>query len=343
MTQAVQELERELDQSAAGSRADNPEAARALQDAAEQIRESKLKEKLQYSRGTIEQWDPQSAVTLELNIEADLQALRDRLEQAASISSQNETNPLEEALDAARELVRGMESMDRRLQETQQSQQGQEGQQGQGGEGQQGQGGEGQQGQGGEGQQGQGGEGQQGQGGEGQQGQGGEGQQGQGGEGQGQEGGQQQGGQGGGRAMNPAGGQNRGGGAVRSNPRPLTDEEIRQFRNEAGQRSDQARDLQNQLSQAGYSAEDLQAVVAAMNRLEREGTYSDPAQLRMLQQEILDMLKRLEFGLRRDVEGDADRGATLSGSDEVPDGYRKLVEEYYRALARGRSGGGGNN
>jgi hypothetical protein len=224
-----------------------------------------------------------------LNIEADLQALRDRLEQAASISSQNETNPLEEALDAARELVRGMESMDRRLQETQQSQQGQ------------------------------------------------------GGEGQGQEGGQQQGGQGGGRAMNPAGGQNRGGGAVRSNPRPLTDEEIRQFRNEAGQRSDQARDLQNQLSQAGYSAEDLQAVVAAMNRLEREGTYSDPAQLRMLQQEILDMLKRLEFGLRRDVEGDADRGATLSGSDEVPDGYRKLVEEYYRALARGRSGGGGNN
>ena len=303
MTQAVQDLERELDQSAAGSRADNPEAARALQDAAEQIRESKLKEKLQYSRGTIEQWDPQSAVTLELNIEADLQALRDRLEQAASISSQNETNPLEEALDAARELVRGMESMDRRLQETQQSQQGQEGQQGQGGEGQQGQGGEG----------------------------------------QGQEGGQQQGGQGGGRAMNPAGGQNRGGGAVRSNPRPLTDEEIRQFRNEAGQRSDQARDLQNQLSQAGYSAEDLQAVVAAMNRLEREGTYSDPAQLRMLQQEILDMLKRLEFGLRRDVEGDADRGATLSGSDEVPDGYRKLVEEYYRALARGRSGGGGNN
>jgi hypothetical protein len=335
MTQAVQDLERELDQSAAGSRADNPEAARALQDAAEQIRESKLKEKLQYSRGTIEQWDPQSAVTLELNIEADLQALRDRLEQAASISSQNENNPLEEALDAARELVRGMESMDRRLQETQQSQQGQEGQQGQGSEGQQGQGGEGQQGQGGEGQQGQGGEGQQGQGGEGQQGQGGEG--------QGQEGGQQQGGQGGGRAMNPAGGQNRGGGAVRSNPRPLTDEEIRQFRNEAGQRSDQARDLQNQLSQAGYSAEDLQAVVAAMNRLEREGTYSDPAQLRMLQQEILDMLKRLEFGLRRDVEGDADRGATLSGSDEVPDGYRKLVEEYYRALARGRSGGGGNN
>jgi chemotaxis protein histidine kinase CheA len=333
MTEAVQALERELDQSASGSRADNPEAARELQGAADQIRESKLKEKLQYSRGTIEQWDPQSAVTLELNIEADLQALRDQLERAANTSIQNEANPLEEALDAARELVRGMESMDRRLAETQQGQEGQQGE-GQQGEGQQGEGqqGEGQQGEGqqGEGQQG---EGQQG---EGQQGQGGQG-------GEGEQGGQQQGGRGGGRdAMNPNAAQNFGGGATRGNPRPLTDEEIRQFRNEAGQRSDQARELQNQLSEAGYGAGELQAVLEAMNRLEREGTYSDPAQLRMLQQEILNMLKRLEFGLRRDVEGEADRGATLSGSDEVPDGYRKLVEEYYRALARGRSGGSGN-
>ena len=33
---------------------------------ADLIRESKLKEKLQYTRGTIEQWDPESAVTMEL-------------------------------------------------------------------------------------------------------------------------------------------------------------------------------------------------------------------------------------------------------------------------------------
>jgi hypothetical protein len=26
----------------------------------------------------------------------------------------------------------------------------------------------------------------------------------------------------------------------------------------------------------------------------------------------------------------------LSGTDEVPEGYRKLVEEYYRALSRQR-------
>jgi hypothetical protein len=57
---------------------------------------------------------------------------------------------------------------------------------------------------------------------------------------------------------------------------------------------------------------------------------------------MLDRLKMLEFGLRREVEGEAERRATLTGADEVPDGYRRLVEEYYRALARGGSGPGGN-
>ena len=329
MTETVQELERNLDQAAANSRADNPEAGRELQQAATQIRESKLKEKLQYSRGTIEQWDPQSAVTLELEIEGDLQALRDQLERAAGVSSERRTNPLEEALEEARALVRGIEAMDRRLEDGQRQggQQGQEGQQGQ----QQGQ--EGQQGEGREGQ-----EGQQGQG----QGQGGQqGQQGQ----QGQGGNQNQAGGGGG----PDGGaSNRFGGsyadgALRRDPRPFTAEEIRQFRSEFGQRNDQVRSLQNRLREAGQgSAQDLQAVLEAMARLEREGIYANHPQVAALNEEILNSHMRLEFGLRREVEGEPEQGATLTGSDEVPDGYRALVEEYYRALARGRPGGGGN-
>ncbi len=324
MTETVKDLERELDQAASNSRADNPGAARALQDAATQIRESKLKEKLRYSRGTIEQWEPQSAVILELDIESDLQALRDQLGRAAGASSERQVNPLEEALEEARELVRGMEAMDRRLDQGQRQadQQGQEGQQ-QGQESQQGQ----------EGQQ----EGQ-----EGQQGQGQGGQQGQGR----QRGGQnnQAGGGGGpdGLASDRLGGSYYGG-AVRGDPRPFTDEEIRQLRGEFGQRIDQVRALQERLREAGQgSARDLQAVLEAMARLEREGIYANPAQVAGLNEDILNSLKRLEFGLRREVEGEPEQGATLTGSDEVPDGYRELVEEYYRALARGRPGGGGN-
>jgi hypothetical protein len=50
---------------------------------------------------------------------------------------------------------------------------------------------------------------------------------------------------------------------------------------------------------------------------------------------MLDQLKRMEFSLRREVEGETGRNPTLTGSDDVPDGFRTLVEEYYRALARG--------
>ena len=105
MHEAVQNLERELDRAASSGRADNPEAARNLQEASNLIRESKLKEALQYSRGTIEQWDPQSAVTMELNIEGYLQDLQDQLEQAREVASDVEPDPQEEALDQAPDLV----------------------------------------------------------------------------------------------------------------------------------------------------------------------------------------------------------------------------------------------
>ncbi len=77
----------------------------------------------------------------------------------------------------------------------------------------------------------------------------------------------------------------------------------------------------------------------AMRRMQDEGAYSDPANLEALQDEVVQALKRLEFSLRREVEATSGRRATLSGSDDVPDGYRKMVEEYYRALAKGSGGG----
>ncbi|MGD2047094.1 MAG: hypothetical protein PVH96_12850, partial [Gemmatimonadota bacterium] len=133
MEQEVGQLERDLDDAASSARADNPDAARDMQAAANMIRETELRQKIRYSRNTIEQWDPESATTLELNIEADLQSLRDRLEEANATASDTQPDPLEEALDETRNLVRGMEAMNRRLNEP--GQQGQQGQQ----QGQQGQ------------------------------------------------------------------------------------------------------------------------------------------------------------------------------------------------------------
>jgi hypothetical protein len=41
-----------------------------------------------------------------------------------------------------------------------------------------------------------------------------------------------------------------------------------------------------------------------------------------------------EFALRRELSGSDPEKLRLSGSEEVPEGWRSLVEEYYRTLAR---------
>jgi len=321
MTDAVQELERELDRASQVARGEQPQAARAFGEAAEQIRESKLKEKLQFSRGTIEQWEPEQANTLEMNIEADLQALRDRLEAAADAAGERQTDPLREALDQTRDLVRGMEAMDRRLRE--QSDPAARGQDpsAQGGQPQ-----EGEQGRAGQ-TEGQSGENRGGQ--PGQQGQ------------QGQQGGRPDGSPGGVTSPRDAGSPFAGG-ATRGNPRRLSEEEIRQLRREFREREGAVRDLRDRLTAAGQEVGDLTAVLDAMRRLQQSPIYDDPSQVALLQEDILQSLKRLEFGLRREVEGPTERRAALAGSDDVPDEYRKLVEEYYRRLAgsAGRNPGG---
>jgi len=45
-------------------------------------------------------------------------------------------------------------------------------------------------------------------------------------------------------------------------------------------------------------------------------------------------MKRFEFGLRRRAEG-GNAQPVLSGSDEVPEQFRKLVEQYYKSLSKG--------
>jgi hypothetical protein len=45
-------------------------------------------------------------------------------------------------------------------------------------------------------------------------------------------------------------------------------------------------------------------------------------------------MKRFEFALRRRSESAAGQ-PVLSSSDEVPERFRKLVDEYYKSLSKG--------
>jgi hypothetical protein len=79
-----------------------------------------------------------------------------------------------------------------------------------------------------------------------------------------------------------------------------------------------------------------------MRQLRDTENYDDLPQIAGLREVLRENLGRVEFTLRRLVEGDAAGRAALRGSDDVPPGFERLVEEYYRNLARGGSGGGGN-
>jgi hypothetical protein len=119
----------------------------------------------------------------------------------------------------------------------------------------------------------------------------------------------------------------------------LTEEEIRQYTREFAQRLAQARELQESLQAQGRDTPELEEAIEALEALRRAETYGDLPQIARLQGQLRESLKRLEFVLRREVEGERAGQAALTGADEVPPGFRKMVEEYFRNLAR-RGGGG---
>jgi hypothetical protein len=358
MAREVGELERDLDRLAADARQEDPQAARELGEAAEAIRASRLNQKILWSRGVVEQREREFARIFEEGLEEDFESVRQQVAEASAAADRiAEEEGMSDALDQARDLVRGIESLDRRLDASRQRPDslGEDGQQGgQQGQGQQGEGQEGQQGQGQQGQQGQQGEGQEGQQGQGQQGQQGEGQQGQqsgqgGGEGQANAEGQPgQAGEGGRQAGqtnpdgSPASQSSMRGGATRGDPtRDFTEEEIRQFAREFEQRYRDGRELRDVLSEQGQDVEDLDRALEALQGLRNAENYEDLPQIEALRDVLRENLGRVEFSLRRMVEGDTAGRAAIRGSDDVPPGFEQLVEEYYRNLARSGAGGGG--
>ena len=113
-------------------------------------------------------------------------------------------------------------------------------------------------------------------------------------------------------------------------------DDIRQFRREFREWQGDAEDLRRQLEASGVNPRDLDAVMRDLRTLDSDQVYADPAGLEKLQAAALDRLKKFEFELRKRVDSDHD-ALSLSGSDEVPAGFRQAIEEYYRSLSKKRS------
>jgi hypothetical protein len=361
------ELENDLDAAARDAAQQEKNASRKLSEAAGAIRDNRLRDKIRYSEALVNRGYGQETLrATETDISGGIDQLKKRLDEAGAAlgqgQQQNAGSKAEQALGRTQRLARGLESLQERTRERAQqnarNQQGRDGQgqqsdqKGQGQSNQRGQqagnqqGQDGQQGQGQQGQNGQGQNGQQGQ--QGQSGQQGQGQQAGGQQGGGQQGGQQAGGANGGFGNQYGynnGGANYGGGYGYGNLPwngsyyngtdfgRLSDEDIRQLRNEARQYANDAQDLRGMLRGFNVDPKELEQILAALRRLEDERVYKDAKELQSLQTFATEGLKRLEFGLRRQVES-GDEAVVLAGSDEVPDQFKKLVQEYYRSLGK---------
>jgi hypothetical protein len=114
----------------------------------------------------------------------------------------------------------------------------------------------------------------------------------------------------------------------------MSGEDARQFSRELRSQRESAEALRRELARGGTSTEDLQRLIARLRELESGRAFNDPEELARLRGAVLDGVKEFEFSLRRQL-GESERdGPVLGGSNDVPAGYREMVSEYFRSLAR---------
>jgi hypothetical protein len=315
------------------------EASDKLAQAGADIQENKLPQRILSGNAMIQNGFYESQKQREDYIRGSLESLNRQLESARSSVGQGKGEKLEEAANRARQLSEGLESMQQRLSQSQQGQR-QQGQQAQPGQ-------QGQQGRGGQ----QGQQTQQGQ----------QGPQGQRGQQQGQ--GQNQAGQSPaaqGRSGNLSQNNQSARGSIEQNlqnGRPGPDAMVRDLSgNSSGapvgvgtQRNEQERQLSRELQQRLADAQEMRPLLdrnstqmqnleKVIESLRKAGDYmnADPEQVARLKSAI-DYMRKVEFDLARDLDRLNQNDKYFSAEDnEAPGSYRKLVEEYYKSIAKSK-------
>ena len=124
-------------------------------------------------------------------------------------------------------------------------------------------------------------------------------------------------------------------GDSRPNGQRFTSDDIRQFRNESRQRAADAEALRRLLAQQKIDAKELDEIIKGLRKLDDASVYGNAEALARLEQSVTDSVKRFEYTLRRRLDANTSQ-VFLSGNDDVPEQYRKLVEQYYRSLSKGK-------
>jgi len=270
-------LEGELDRMAREARRGKKDAARKLQEAADGIRDTKLQDKIRYSKGVVRAGRAEQSRQLEDEIGSDLDALGRKLQEAASAAGPSDGDKRAAALERMRDLVRRLESLEDRLGDGPSREGGSQ-------------------------------------------------------DGSSREGSAGQSASGGPADGGPAPGSPRLGSPTGGRPRAWAPGQARQLRRELRERLRETEALGKELG--GGPRGDLQDVLRAMRGFEDERIYREPRGLAQLVASVVEGLKSAEFALRRDMEGPDREKLSRSGTQDLPPGWQRLVEEYYRSLSK---------
>jgi hypothetical protein len=131
----VQSLENDLERAARDARREQREASRQIQEAVNDLRERRVRDKIEYSKGLL--GSRESSRQFEEGITANLDELGRQLSEAAQAVGERQGERTERSLDRARALAQGLESLAERARQAQGQQPGSEGQGQQGQQGQQ--------------------------------------------------------------------------------------------------------------------------------------------------------------------------------------------------------------
>lgn len=294
MEAKVDAFQQQLDKLSDATRVEHPDASRKLQEAANGMRDSRLNDKIRYSKGMLQGGNPEYARQFEESIAAGLDALKDKIGEAVSAMGQeSRQTAASRALERMRELERRLQSLGPPQRAGRPAPQEAAGRPGQAVGQSRAQAGAPSQAQAGA----------------------------QGSPSPSAEGrGAAQGG--------PAGG--RGGRLGAPGSRP---DEAAQLQRELRDWQSAADAVRREAAKAGVNTRDLSGAIRESQRLDDGPTFNDPAMFEQLRASAMERLKRFEVELLKSAEGNPPSLA-LSPGDDVPPQYRDAVEAYYRSLSR---------
>jgi hypothetical protein len=112
----VERLQADAERLARAARREQPGAAGKLGQAAEDIQETRLKDKITFSKNVMRSGSPEYTRSFEGQISENIADVTGRLKEAAGALSESGEGKRDAALERARELVRGLESLRERMQ-----------------------------------------------------------------------------------------------------------------------------------------------------------------------------------------------------------------------------------